>query len=276
VNNDDDLVSLSRQGFWIGPDESKEQFLKRVKLTQESLKGSATSCRLLQSRIDHITDAKYDFIMKDIPWTFDNTGLSMWEGAALWIEDHSGISVPHVQLKTGFKKGKWLFYSIDEVVSHELFHAARVAYNEPKYEEILAYTSSNNFVRKTLGPIFQSPKESLFFVCLLFFCLFLDIVLSIFYSFFSIFYSIPCLYLAYLSLRLYRKHRRIRTIKRTMRKLVESDKELNGIICRLTDKEIEDFAHYTDCQIMDYFLQNKDKHLRIENIFSLYLEAKNS
>ena len=60
------------------------------------------------------------------------------------------------------KKNKWYIYGRQELMSHELCHAARFPLKADKYEELLAYQSSTSTFRKLFGPMVRSAKESIF------------------------------------------------------------------------------------------------------------------
>lgn len=92
-----------------------------------------------------------------IPFSYSKKGLALWEGGATWIEKGSA----RIQLKS--KKNPFL-YSMEEILSHELVHAVRASFDSPQFEEILAFQTSVNPVRRFLGPLFSSPNESLLFV----------------------------------------------------------------------------------------------------------------
>ncbi|MEN9343975.1 MAG: hypothetical protein RLZZ453_762 [Chlamydiota bacterium] len=105
-------------------------------------------------------ESLFGFLPPPVRLVVDKKNLKPWEAAATWI----GPSV-HIQLKS---EKPPLFYSIEEIISHELVHVVRAEYNEPLFEEILAFSTSNSRFRRFFGPLFSSPKESLFFLGSLF------------------------------------------------------------------------------------------------------------
>ncbi len=144
---DADLLSYAKRGLIPGPAEEGEAFLKRASkcppLFQEAWEADV-----------------YGFTVDWVPCLYSNKKLPFWEGAATWISEE-GISV---QLRKEFKKGKYMGYQRKEVLSHEAVHAARCAFEEPRFEEILAYRTSCNPVRRWLGPLFRKPWESIAFL----------------------------------------------------------------------------------------------------------------
>jgi len=178
----DQLRDLGNAGFIVGPNESEIDFVKRV----DTLKN------LAQNPHSFLKEGEYQPLICDfqelganpewIPQTYSNRRLLPWQGAASWIfTTKQGIHYPMVQLRTGFKKGRFLFYDRDEVLRHEALHAIRLTFNEPRYEEILAYFHSKKRWRRWLGPIFRKPWDALFFTALIFLSLSLQIT-SLFFS----------------------------------------------------------------------------------------------
>lgn len=51
---------------------------------------------------------------------------------------------------------------------HESLHAVRIGFNEPRFEEVLAYYYSKSRWRRFFGPLFRKPSHALFFISLIF------------------------------------------------------------------------------------------------------------
>jgi hypothetical protein len=49
--------------------------------------------------------------------------------------------------------------SLTDILHHESIHAAREAFNEPQFEEVLAYSISSSPWKRFLGPLFQRMWE---------------------------------------------------------------------------------------------------------------------
>jgi hypothetical protein len=92
---------------------------------------------------------------------YSSEKLWPWEAAATWI-DETGNS--YIQLRPELEKGHYLFYTRDEILAHEAVHVARAKLKEPRFEEILAYQTSQNRFRKYWGPLLRSSPESLIFL----------------------------------------------------------------------------------------------------------------
>ena len=67
------------------------------------------------------------------------------------------------QLKPVFaKQEKWLIYSRQELISHEMCHIARFHLHSHRYEETLAYKTSTSRLRKAIGGALLSPAYAIF------------------------------------------------------------------------------------------------------------------
>jgi hypothetical protein len=206
TNND--LLSLSKRGLIPGPHESEEAFLNRA---QESVSSTTP-----------ISLPLFGFCVDWIEVRYSNKKLPFWEGAALWTGEEC-----YIQLREGFKTGRYLGYSREEVLTHEAVHAARVAFEEPKFEEVLAYRTSQNSLRKWVGPLFRRPWESAVLVC------------SLGAAVFGYFWM-PLAILGCLGARLARAQF---ILTRCLRKI-----PLSGLVC-LSDKEINQFSKLSSEEI---------------------------
>jgi len=138
----------SQVGFLQGPNESDESFAKRAEF-----------CSTFR---DPKAD---DHLLGWIPLYYTNKGLSFFEGGATFIDEREGVVFPLIHLRKAFKnKDHWLFYDKEEILQHELVHAMRCTFEEPKIEEFIAYQTSKLSYRKFFGPLFTSPKEIFFFL----------------------------------------------------------------------------------------------------------------
>ena len=212
---DDELRDLAKRGLLIGPNESEVEFLTRV-----------TTSPPLHDPISTPFDCAPDWLTI----TYDDKGLSLWQGAAIWIEKGKA----HIQLRTAFsKKEKYLTYSKKEVLSHEAVHAARMTYNEPRFEEIFAYMTSPSKWRRCIGPLFRTPLESLIFVI----SAVIAIPLQLFFPYVAL---IPLLAIGFAALRLYRDYRTLKRACHTISTQYTADPL--SIAFRLTDSEIAQYA----------------------------------
>lgn len=141
----------SQIGFLQGPAESDDAFVKRVKLCSSFRDPKAD-----------------DHLLGWIPLYYTNKGLSFFEGGATFIDEREGVVFPLIHLRKSFKnKERWFFYDKEEILKHELVHAMRCTFEEPKIEEFIAYQTSKLSYRKYFGPLFTSAKEIFLFLALL-------------------------------------------------------------------------------------------------------------
>jgi hypothetical protein len=162
---DEELISLNEFGFIPGPGELESDFISRVSKTKASMEKLNTLPRSqwvwAKERVSHL----FDFDPQCLPVFYSNKNLSVWQGAACWIDEGN---IPLLQLRNGFKKGNYLrLYSREEVLAHEAIHAARAAFNEEESEEFFAYGSSSVKWRSVLGPILKKPYEAWILMALL-------------------------------------------------------------------------------------------------------------
>jgi hypothetical protein len=95
-----------------------------------------------------------------VPVVINSRKLKPWEAATTWIQEESGVRSCFIQLRS-LKPP--LFYSIEEILSHELVHAVRAHLDEPLFEEILAFRTSTSPFRRFFGPLFSQPFEATLF-----------------------------------------------------------------------------------------------------------------
>jgi hypothetical protein len=87
-----------------------------------------------------------------------NKGLSFFQAACCWIySTNQGYNFALIQLK----KNKLFYLNQDEIFEHEKVHALRAGLTDQKYEEILAFTTSHNRLRRFLGPLLSTPSEQI-------------------------------------------------------------------------------------------------------------------
>ena len=146
VIHDDALLEYFHRGLIPGPDESEEAFLFRV----EQAKPLAHP---------EWSDLALPFKIDWVPITYSNHKIAWWEGAATWI---SGEDLPAVQLRKSFERGFFLGYKRSEVLSHEAVHAARMRFEEPLFEEVLAYSTASQAWKRFLGPLFSRTWDLLY------------------------------------------------------------------------------------------------------------------
>lgn len=238
------LLEKNTRGLIHAPDESEDAFLLRCQLSQKN--ESAPSSNLAKK----IFDIEADWVSL----RYSDQRLRFWEGGCTWIEADQVT----LQLRKAFeKKPRYFGYSYEEIVAHELVHVVRNSFEEPIFEEILAYQTSSSPFRRFLGPVFRSSKESTFFMlCLAAVCL--STITATFQAF---------VYLGIFGLvaggtwRLFRTQRIFSQARKKIAEIVGKENAL-AVMVRLTDREIIRFSRMEKDQIITYSVKMSRTQLR--------------
>lgn len=270
--SDLDLITLAKSGFWPGPLEPEDLFLQRIARTRYMhTQNQSVFNPLMAQSISEITEARFGISILEVPIIFCNKGLSFWEGAALWIEKSEGYVVPEIQVRTGFQKGSYLFYDTKEVVSHEMLHAARVYYNEPRYEEILAYQTARSPFRKYMGPLFETPTQTWVFMSLFGIGLIADIICPIVGLLHGISWLLlAVLWILFLAFRLHLRQKTFRKALLHLQQVLSEPTEALSMMAKLTDVEIEVFSHLKSHQILAFLQSKQDSELRMRMLILIH------
>lgn len=245
-----DLLAFAKKGLFVGPDEDEKSFAKRMQIFQEFEEDPQQFIQKHQMnfpyrlKIEELPKLPFGFSVKSLPIFCSRKRLSLWQGASTWIfEDEFGFKLPLIQLK------KTRFCSKEELLAHELVHFARVAYDEPKYEEIFAYMTSKNKLRRILGPLFRNRSDPYIFIVLA--------ILA------PITWTPLAIYCFHKGLLLWKDHRFLRNCLNKLRNTCKKDSL--AIALHLTDKEIYEIAKTND--LKEYFSLKKESSLRWQQIY---------
>lgn len=272
------LRNYRKQGFIIGPTETEENFLQRVHICKDLLPEryfpisspklfNKTQILSLLSHNPLYQHKKYTNLLATFSWMpifVSNYKLPFWIGGVVWICSEDKVTVPILQLRRHFRKRRRInLYLPEEICMHEAVHAIRTTFEEPKFEEFLAYSTSPSSLHKWLGPLFQTGLEStIFLICLLFGSL---------GSFFSYLTTLPfLLYLCFLILRLYSRHKAISACIKNIENLFPKI-DAFSIIIHLTDKEILQFSKISKEKLSSYMRSQSCLRWRqISTLFDSY------
>ena len=153
-------------------------------------------------------------------------------------------------------------------------HVGRMAFEEKKYEELLAYKTSKSWFLRMCGPIIQSAGESRLIIYIMATLLMMD-AYFLFQGSLSayletqIFKLFP---LALILFALFRLNKRQKTLAKAEKILTSISKHAKEILYRLTDKEIDTFAKMNQQEILTYIEQ--ERSLRWKVIKLSYLIRK--
>jgi len=153
------------------------------------------------------------------------------------------------------------------VLSHELSHVGRMCFEEPKFEELIAYRSSSTSWRRWFGPLVQSAWESLLFVFLLLMIFIVDLFLF-WYGDFDAYTRLMWLKLIPLGLigiaaaRLLLRHQQLKKCRKTLSTIISNPLTVSAVLYRLTDKEIIAFGSMDKNAVIDYMKGMEEDALR--------------
>ncbi|KAF3363051.1 Uncharacterized protein PHSC3_000387 [Chlamydiales bacterium STE3] len=280
-------LPYNAMGFVPGPKETEEAFKARVAYCL-NLKDQVFS-QLFQKKDEAPTLSLANGVLKKTQfwygiqpsWVqiiYSNEKLAYWHGGAAWIfqMEENSPTAAFLQLRSSFlTKEKYLgVLSTQELVVHELSHVGRMQFEEPKFEEMLAYRSSASWLARNLGPVVQSSKESLVFVLTLLMIIMVDIGFLIqghyaLYQMAMWLKVIPFGLALAGFLRLYYKKKTLELCYEKLKQITCSEQKANALLYRLTDHEITTFAQLAPAMIKEFIAQQVE--LRWQVIRLAYL-----
>lgn len=269
--HDIQLLEFYAQGWVPAPKESLQVFYKRIQAFQifkEALQDEAVESlpfysherapTKLQAQAEKETANYYGTVLTGVPLFFSSKTLFFWQGALTWVYqfDESGPKVTLIQLSPKFATQKllWGLYDRDELLIHELAHAGRGAFNEPQFEEIIAYASSKSPWRRFFGPLFATHSESQWMMLLITMVIFLE-ALAVFWqwsiSIFGLWMAPICGAFVLLTRLIYRQHifkKALSHLKEAFEKSgnTQAQPSAQSVLYCLSDAEIRQLAKHVD------------------------------
>lgn len=286
-----ELLMLNEIGFIPGPQEECSAFKKRVDYClnlkdhlPEELKTifSNEDRHQLESFVHPTERLKklYDCSPKWTPLFFNNYKLPFWQGGCAWIfqmtEDSPTSAL--IQLRQAFSCSSHYLgvYNREELLMHELCHVGRMMYQEPKFEELLAYRTANSKYRRFIGPLIQSSLESALFLLLLLMLIFFDLFLvlqNLSNAYFVALWLkiIPASIAIAALIRLWKRQVTYAACIKNLKKCIGSDRA-EAVAYRLQDHEIILFSQMTPAEIKDYAALKHQVELRWQVIEKAYFQ----
>lgn len=284
--NDKQLLELNSNGLIPGPDEEEKEFLARVNysltlkdhLPFTSFYPTQTIADVVLNSLEK-TKQFFDIQPYWVPVQVNNYQLRPWHGGAAWIfqetEDHPVSAFIQFRKVFNFKKKYLGIYEFKELIDHELAHVGRMMFEEPKFEEILAYRTSTSWFRRFFGPIIQSSSESMLFMLSLFIIMFFDFFLIMYnpenYMYYNFLKIIPLGVVVFGVVRLCSRQRTYNKTLNKLKKIAKSEDVAEAVIYRLKDAEIERFSKLSPQTILDIITEEKDNSLRFRVIHLAYI-----
>lgn len=288
--SDQHLLHLNQLGLIPGPDETAEEFSLRANYCLTLKEHLSEEFKAHLGSVDdnsmdklsegfNITASIYDLSPTWIPIFFNNYQLPPWHGGCAWIFQMTETSptAALLQLRRSlYGSSKYLgIYHRDELVAHELVHVGRMKFEEPKFEEVLAYRTSSSAFRRWFGPMVQSSLESMLFVIILVLIVFIDLFLIYFYNYEAYLSAmwlktIPISMVCLALIRLWvRQHRFNRCLDNIESSLQNPHKALH-VLYRLSDREIISFSKMKIEEIRAYAAEQAKNSLRWKLILKAY------
>ena len=286
------FLELDKRGLIPGPNETPLDFAERARycLELESTLEESFQNNIPFSENESLTPKwegafqrtqdNYGIKPDWVPVYFSNSQLTPWHGGCAWIfqMDENSPTSAFLQLRKQFRSANHYmgFLKKDEVLAHELSHIGRMSFEEPKFEEFLAYQSSISTWRQWLGPLVQATWESLLFVGTLLMIFMMDMFL-IWYGDLDSYLRLMCLKLIPLAMigagviRLIIRHQQLKKCRRALKKIIPNPLKINAIIYRLTDNEIISFGKMDKNALIDYMKKERENTLRWRVITRGYL-----
>lgn len=229
--NEIEELSADKKGFFLGPRETKEEFVLRIdkikKTVLEETEELIPASHWTWARL-HLKEL-FDFEPDCLPAFYSDRSMLPWQGAASWFEEDR---ITAVQLRNALKKGIYLWvYSRDEILAHEAVHAARSALGSDRFEEFFAYMTSKNRWRRVIGPIIRRPWEVWPFL-----------IFSWAGPFFPLAFLGAALWAAIGFWRLALGHLTLKKAGEKLGEKIKDARKIRSILVRLTDREIEMLA----------------------------------
>ena len=274
------LVEFNRRGWIPGPEEEKEDFLKRIEQLDHFYSNPPQD-------IDHFLTTRdwtqaheklsslYDMAPDWIVAHYSNRSLSFFQGAATWISEKGDYRIPLVQLKEKFEEGSLLkMYGKSEVLAHEAVHAARMQFDEPRFEEIFAYKTSPYFWRRFFGPLFESPWEATLFMGLVFLPLIVEVVRLFWFDhpLFGLAPLLPLAFFSYLLLRLLFLRFTLSLAMRRIKAFLQNPLKKWAVALRMKDRELFQFAYRSKETLFDFL--KEEQSLRWQLLKKSYFKKR--
>lgn len=283
------LIEYDSQGWIPGPSETEEEFLARIEhcknlralFIEKDLLSSSfkEEVSLLETGSDRYAQRIYGIAPQWVPLFFSNHKLLPWHGGAAWIfqfEESSPLGAL-LQLRSVFQRSSTFLkvYSREETITHELSHIGRMAFEEPQFEEILAYHSSSSSWRRFWGGIVQSGRESSFFLLILISLFFFDIALLFtggIDRISPIFWInlLPTGMIFFACFRLIKRQWQFKKLLQKLSLFVLPGKDPFHVIYRLTDREIIFFSKSSEEIIKQYARESRESSLRWRLLYTYF------
>ena len=290
----DKLLSLDNFGLLIGYNEDIQSYKKRLLSIESDIqslkkelatKGQielfhkvfATENNLISTDIlteaSKYTEKSYNFSINWIPGFFLSKGLGLLTGGCSATSE-SGFTFFLIRSSFSSKK-KWLWYSRNELLSHELCHAARAPVKDRYLEEFFAYKLSSSPFRRFFGNCFQGVFDAILLLMPLFLLLAMQIINTFLFLGIpmSIFWIIAFIYPIFLLIRNQVYRNVYFKAQKSLLSAFGNNTPFDSILFRCNSKEISQIGRFKNSpdQLKEWIEDNAIKELRWQVIYQRFI-----
>jgi hypothetical protein len=221
----------------------------------------------------YITEKAYSFKIDWIPG-FYVKNLGLFAGGCS-VTYNTGLSF--FLLRNSFlNKKKWLFYTRNELLSHELCHIAREPLNDRSFEEFFAYKISTSPLRRYLGNCFQTALEPVLLLAPIFLLLILQFIKLLIYPHINLtfFWILIFLFPIYLLIKNQHYRNLYSKAKLSLKNLSQGNpNNIEAILFRCNSHEIKHIAklHKNKEKLKSWLSSQKKKQLKWKIIYKRFL-----
>jgi hypothetical protein len=276
---DSELLLLNHEGLIPGPEETMETFharvhycrnLRRIIADQLEIKEENMGSSDLIQEAAPITEKYFDMVPEWTPVIFSNDRLAPWHGGSAWIFQQT-LETPlgaFFQLRKNFQYSERYprIYDRRELIAHESAHVGRMAFEEPIFEEMLAYQTAPSSFRRIFGPIVQSARESLFFVALLLVSLLVSLLDFSEQSYLGWILLLPWIFLGIGLGRLWVRRNQFARCLAVLNLALGKPAAAFAVIYRLTDQEIIQFGKLSREELLHFAADQRSLRWRLIQI----------
>ena len=275
----EELTALDAAGFIAGCGETEAEYLDRVSgiraahadfLGRLQASGSADALEGLTVKSEDAIPAEfydapaemtrklYGFEVRHVPGFFLSRKVGLLWGGCLIGDPDLNFSL--FLLRGTFRnRKKWLFYSRDELLAHELCHSARQSLGETTLEEFFAYQTSPSRLRRNLGNCFIRDRDAVLFVLPSLLLLLAELARNFLFPAFPawIFWILALVYPIYL---LIRNQISLNLVKRAKKALIRCGvQEPFAVMFRCTREELRTIAGFISPDELRTFVEEREK-----------------
>lgn len=298
------LTDFDKRGLIIGSEETPETYVERLKIFQKNLTQLEADLKdkeefvvedikfpskeKIPSNIftpaGKITSELYDFKIDWVPGFYITPEFGMLFGGCAYSFDPDFFSL--FIIRNSFKKkDKWLIYSRDELMSHELCHVARFALKAHTYEEMFAYQTSTSGFRRKFGSMMRAAWETYVLMTILFTMLASQIYLisfkaewmaeqTILTNPINWFYGVLFLFVSFLVMR---QKTQNKNVSATLTRLKAITNKPRALAFRLSDNELDELLSLkviTKDSFLEVLKNNKCSDIRLKILSERFLNGK--